>query len=274
MNGRFACLAAALALAALAAPAWGGSSRFMILITEKNMGAYSMDDAAQVFAQRLLASGAEVIDAELVKTSVTRDKALQVSAGEPRAAAALGLSFGADIIVVGKAVAKGSAERIRDTGFRSYSATVSLRAIRTDTAEVVASESASATKIHVDDLAGGSEAIRLAAEELGGRMIPPLLAASGKGPAGATREVALIVGGVEQVWQVAAIKQTLRENVRGVSDVSQRSFTAGVVAFDVMWSGDSQKLAEELTLAKPAYFRLRVLSVTPNKIDAQFVRME
>lgn len=274
MNGRFAFLAAALAVAALAAPAWGGSSRFMILITEKNMGAYSMDDAAQVFAQRLLASGAEVIDAELVKTSVTRDKALQVSAGEARAAAALGLSFGADIIVVGKAVAKGSAERIRDTGFRSYSATVSLRAIRTDTAEVVASESATATKIHVDDLAGGSEAIRLAAEELGGRMIPPLLAASGKGSAGAPREVALIVGGVEQVWQVAAIKQTLRENVRGVSDVSQRSFTAGVVTFDVMWSGEAQKLAEELTLAKPAYFRLRVLSVTANKIDAQFVRME
>jgi len=50
----------------------------MILINEENMGAYSMGDAERVVTEFLLAKGADVIDSELVKTNVNRDKARDV----------------------------------------------------------------------------------------------------------------------------------------------------------------------------------------------------
>lgn len=248
--------------------------RFMILIDEKNMGTYSMGDAEQVLDSYLIARGVEVVDAELIKTQVNRDKALQAMASGPRAAAALGLSFGADVIIVGRAIAKGSADRVKDTSFRSYQATVSLKAIRTDTAEILAVDSATAAKIHVDDIQGGSRAIRAATSMLANRMMPKILSRWSLNDTSQPRKIRLMIGNVDQVWQVAAVKKLLRKQIRGVDDVVQRSFVSGVAVFDVYWKGACQELAEALTLAKPRYFRLKVIGVTDSKLDAKLVETE
>jgi len=250
------------------------SPRFMILIDEKNMGTYSMGDAEQVLDDYLITRGVEVVDAELVKTQVNRDKALQAMASGPRAAAALGLSFGADVIIVGRAIAKGSADRVKDTSFRSYQATVSLKAIRTDTAEILMVDSATAAKIHVDDIQGGSQAIRAATALIAKRMMPKILSRWSISDSSQPRKIRLMIGNVNQVWQVAAVKKLLRKQISGVDDVVQRSFVSGVAIFDVYWKGDCQKLAEALTLAKPRYFRLKVVGVTDSKLDAQLIETD
>ncbi len=245
--------------------------RFMILVDEKNMGTYSMGDAEHVLDDYLIAKNVEVVDAELVKTQVNRDKALHAMASGPQAAAALGLSFGADVIIVGRAIAKGSADRVKDTSFRSYQATVSLKAIRTDTAEILTVDSATAAKIHVDDIQGGSQAIRAATSIIAKRMLPKILSRWSIRDDSQPRKIRLMIGNVDQVWQVAAVKKLLRKQIGGVDDVVQRSFVSGVAVFDVYWKGGCQKLAEALTLAKPRYFRLKVVGVTDSKLDAKLV---
>jgi len=243
--------------------AGNSSPSFMILINEKNMGAYSMGDAERVVTELLLAKGAEVIDSELVRTNLNRDKALHAMSSGPQAVAALGLKFGADIIIVGTAIAKGSADRIEDTSFRSYTANVSLKAIRTDTAEVLGADTAMAARIHVDDNIGGSLAIQEATNQLAVRLVPNILAKTGAVANSAPHKVQLVMGDVTQLWQVAAVKKMMRDKISGVTDVVQRSFVSGVATFDIHTKGNSQSLAEELTLANPGYF--------PNKLDAKLV---
>lgn len=258
---------------ALCSACWAKSQapRFMIMIEEKNLGTYTVDEAEKVITAYLMANGMEVVDAELIKTNVDRDKALQVMNASPRSAAVMGLQFGADVVLVGKAISKGSADQIKDTSFRSYQASVSLKAIRTDTAEILAMENREAAKIHVDDMAGGTLAIREAATPLIRELLPKMMAKWGRAGSGDVRKIQLVIGDVTQIWQLAALKQILRERIPGTKDVVQRGFVSGVATFDIHCQGDSQRLAEELTLANPGPFRLKVLGVTPNKLDMKLV---
>lgn len=84
------------------------------------------------------------------------------------------------------------------------------------------------------------------------------------------KEIQLVTVDVHHVWQVSALKELLRQ-IKGIKEVIQRSFVSGVAIFDVHFSGDSQALAEELTLANSGYFRLKVLGVMPNKLDMKLV---
>ena len=252
----------------------GSVPRFMVMIEEKNLGTYTVDEAEKVITEYLMTHGAEVVDAELIKTNVDRDKALQAMNASPRSAAAMGLQFGADVVLIGKAISKGSAEQIKETAFRSYQASVSLKAIRTDTAEILAMESRDVAKIHVDDLAGGSMAIREAASPLIRDLLPKMMARLGKADSGEIQKIQLVIGDVTQVWQVAALKELLRKQIPGTKEVVQRGFVSGVATFDVHSQGDSQKLAEDLTMANPGPFRLKILGVTPNKLDVKLVETQ
>jgi len=257
----------------LGGPAWGKAHtpRFMVLVIEKNLGTYSVAESENVITEYLLSKGMDVVDSELIKTNIDRDKALHAMMTGPQAAAALGLQFGADVIIVGKAIVKGSAEHIKDTSFRSYQARVSLKAIRTDTAAILAYDSKSAAKIHVDDLVGGSEAIRAATTPLVARLIPKVLDKWGRPAKTQNQRIQLVIGNVIQVWQVAAIKKLLSKNTKGIKEVIQRSFVSGMAVFDVRYARDSQSLAEELTVANPAYFKLKIVGVTPSKLDVTLV---
>lgn len=248
-----------------------GTPRIMVMVDEKNLGAYTTAESEMVVTQYLLGQGLDIVDAEMVRTSIDRDKILQGMTSGPRAAASLGLQFGAEVIIVGKAVAKGSAEQIQNSTLRSYQAQVSLRAVRTDTASVLGFESGSGAKVHVDDVVGGSEAIRLATEPLIAALLPQILAAWSGSGASTSRKIHLVVGSVSQIWQVSAIKSLLRKDIRHVEEVVQRNFVSGTAVFEVTYGGDSQTLAEALTMAKPGYFRLKVVGVSPGKIDIKFV---
>ncbi len=272
---RAALLGLAISIIGTGLPAAvAGTPRIMVMVDEKNLGAYTTAEAEKVVTQHLLARGLNIVDAEMVRTSIDRDKVLQGMTSGPRAAASLGLQFGAEVIIVGKAVAKGSAEQIQNSTLRSYQAQVSLRAVRTDTAAVLGFESGSGAKVHVDDVVGGSKAIRAATEPLIAALLPKILAAwSGPG-ASTSRKVQLVIGNVSQIWQVSAIKNLLRKDIRHVKEVVQRSFVSGTAVFEVTYGGDSQALAEALTMAKPGYFRLKVVGVSPGKLDMKLVETD
>jgi len=251
-------------------PVFAGASmpRFMVMINEKNLGAYNVSEAENVITNYLLSKGLDVVDMELIKTNIDRDKALHAMMSGPQAAAALGLQFGAEVIIVGKAIAKGSAEHVKETSFRSYQARVSLKFIKTDTAEVLAYGSRSAARIHVDDVVGGSQAIHAATAGLIASLLPRVLGRWEKQGKKASHKIQLVIGNVRQIWQIAAVKKLLREQIRGVSSVIQRSYVSGIAIFDINYGRDAQNLAEDLTLAKSGYFSLKVVGITPHKLDA------
>jgi hypothetical protein len=222
---------------------------------------------------KLLAQGVRVIDRELSRANTGRTRDLLKQAGDERGAAAIGQQFGAEVIVVGEAVSKPAAQRIAESNLRSYQAVVTLKAIRTDNAAILATASESAGAVALDDVTGGSKALKAAAAASYDLLIPALLAAwarepSAGGAAGAApaTRIVLTVGGVDQLWKLKAIREQLRGMEPTLTGVTQRQYTAGVAEFEVNSSLPAEELVEALVQKPPEGLRFQALDVGAGRI--------
>jgi len=242
------------------------------MIDENNTGNGSTGDSERILSQSLIEKGAEVIDRELIQSSIDRNKAVQALSGNSQAAASIGLQFGADIMLVGKAIAQHSGSGIKNTALKSYQATINIKAIKTDTAEVIYTGSGSAAKIHVNDITGGSLALQAAAQQIANIFMPKLLEKQkANNNSRSMSKIQLIVGNITEFWQVAEVKKMLRSNVSGVQDVIQRSFVTGSAIFEIHYGGSSEQFADTLSTAKAHNFRLKIQGLSSNKLDTVLV---
>lgn len=246
--------------------------RFMLMIDENNTGNGSTGDSERILSQSLIEIGAEVIDRDLIQSSIDRNKAVQALSGNSQAAASIGLQFGADIMLIGKAMVQHSGNGIRNTDLKSYQATINIKAIKTDTAEVIYTGTGSAAKIHVNDITGGSLALQAAAQQISNNFLPKLLEKQKTNNISSSMsKIQLIVGNISEFWQLAEVKKMLRTNVSGVQDVVQRSFVAGSAIFEIHYGGSSEQFAETLSTAKTHKFRLKIQGLSSNKLDTVLV---
>jgi len=247
--------------------------RIMILMDEKNVGGYSINTAESSIANFLINNEYPVIDTDLVKTNLKRDQALQAMTGNTKAAAALGLEFGAEIVIVGRAISKGSATFLGKTSMRTYQGTVSVKVIKTDTAALIGTAQGRGSKPHVDDTAGGGEAIEIATKKMF-IQLKNILDTRLNSSTNSSRTIKLVVGGVDQIWQLAAIRRILKEKVEGTSSVTQRSFISGVGTFEITTIKESQSFAEQIVMVNKEPFRIKVIGITANKVDAKLVMID
>jgi hypothetical protein len=205
----------------------------------------------------------------MIRTKVKRDQALLKSVGDNRGAAALGLEFGSDIVLVGEAVAKPSARRIADSNLRTYEAVVTLRAVKTDNSEAIASVSETASVVAMDDVSGGSKALKAAGQKTLDRIIPDLAARWGEAVAGPKR-ITLTVGGVDQQWKLKAVRESLRGK-ETLNNVTQLSYTAGAAVFELESEEAAETLSEALVMTPPTGLKFQVLQISPAAIQMRAV---
>ncbi len=219
----------------------------------------------------LLDQQVNVVDQDMVRANLQKTQQALKSAGDNRGAAALGQQFGADIILIGEAVAKPSARRIGDSNLRTYQAVATLRAVRTDNSSTIASASEDASVVGLDDVAGSSKALKAAGQKSLGTLIPTMLKAwtenTGSSAEGKSIPVELTVGGVDQVWKLKALRDRLRGMPDSIETTTQKQYAAGVALFDVKSRVPSEELSEELVLNPPDGLKMQVLEVTPGKIN-------
>lgn len=96
------------------------------------------------------------------KGNVAKIDIMKATEGDDFTSTNLGDYFKADIVIVGKAVARG-VSALKGSQQKSARATVNLRAIMVNSGEIIAVESASATAVAIDEVSAGIEAIREAA---------------------------------------------------------------------------------------------------------------
>jgi hypothetical protein len=244
--------------------------KVMLLIDEKSLGTISTAEIEAMAVQMLLENNLSVVDQDMVRANIKKDQAMLKSAGDNRGAAALGLQYGADIIVVGDAVAKPSARRLMESNLRTYQAVVTLRAIRTDNSETIASASESASVVGLEDVSGSSQALKTAGKKSLEALIPSMTQKweAGGGPSG--NQISLMIGGVDQAWKLQAIRETLR-STEGIENSMQRSYTAGIALFDIETTVPTEKLAEKLVLNAPTGLKFQMLDVGRSKIELRAV---
>jgi hypothetical protein len=244
----------------------------MLLIDEKSLGTIATAETEAMAVQMLLDNRLQVVDQDMVRANLKKDQQMLKSVGDNRGAAALGLQYGAEIIIVGEAVAKPSARRIAESNLRTYQAVVTLRAIRTDNSETLGSASETASIVGLDDVGGSSQALKAAGKPALEKLIPAMTAKweAGGGAEGGN-SISVTIGGIDQAWKLKAVRECLRGMTDVIANVVQRSYTAGMAVFEIESVIPSQQLSEKLVLAAPSGLKFQVLDVGSAKIQIRAV---
>jgi len=261
-----------------------GKPRTMILIDEKNItegyGVYltDMNVTETELMNSMMAFGFPFVDAQQAKVNIANDVVEAAMQGDANAAASIAMRLGAEIIITGTAIAKeasGGPAVLRNSGMKSCQANLNLKAIEADNAKVIATASAYDNAAHIDEITGGTQALQKASKKAAVQLKDKIVAywntkVGGRGGA----QVQLQVMGITSFSQLNTFKNNLKFYVRGVVAVNQRSFSGGTALFDVDMTGTANQMASELEVKEMEGMKLKVISVTANKVTAQIVPPE
>ncbi len=252
--------------------------RIMLMIDEKSLGTIPTSEVEAMGVGILTGLGYTVVDQDTVKANIKKDQQMLLMSGDTRGAKAMALQFGADVIVLGEAVAKPSARRIADTNLRAYQAIVTLRAVRTDNSATIASASETETVAALEDVSGSSQALKKAARKSFEILAPKIesawIASGGASAEPSGQPITLTVGGVDKTWKLKAVRDSLREMSRNVSNIIQRSYTSGVAVFEVTSSLPAEELGEMLLVNPPEGIKYQILEIQSGKISIRAVPVE
>ena len=148
---------------------------------------------------------------------------------------------------------------------KSVQADISVKAVRTDTGQVIASATTHAAAVHITDTTAGIEALKkasgLAADELMGK----ILAVYAK-ETGGTRPVSITVTGLNKT-QFVKFKDVLRNQVRSIKDIHERSYNGTTAKLSVDSKSSAQTLSDELLLRDFGTFTVEVVGSTANSLE-------
>lgn len=247
----------------------GGMPRVMVLVDEKNLGSIPTSEVEAMAVKQLLERGFTTVDQEMVRVNLAKQQNLLKSVGDARGAAALAQQFGADIIIVGEAVAKPSARRIADSNLRTYQAVVTLRAVRCDNAENIASASQESSVIGLEDVSGGSKALRQAAQPAIESILDQVQVRWSRS-ADTPARITVTIGGIDQAWKLKAVRDQLR-GLKEISSCRQQSYSAGVAIFEIESKTPVEQLSERIVLTADPALSIQVLEVAPAAMQFRVV---
>lgn len=260
----------------LGGPAHGwANKRVWVLMEERIVWILDTSDIAESPGQaeitliaELSRMGFDVVDSATVRQGITQSQGLRVLEGDEQAAAAIGLQYGAEYSVVGKAFAKLGTAGIYNTQLKTVHATANARLIRNSDARIIASASANANVAHLDEVQGGAMAIEEASKEIAKQLEAQLNNLA----AGPGAEVLLNISGLKSFRQLDTILQALENSTPGVEKVSIGNFTSGTAQLTTLFRGEIRDLATFLVRERFPGFRLEPTHVTPNRIDLNSVQ--
>lgn len=261
-----------------------GKPRLMLLISEQNIisdkpsywwsgEGISIGTVESILTQKFMEKGFTLVDRQVILASVRDDPSLTKSleanlSGD--AALTLASMGEAEVVVIGQAVAK-AGPPISGTTLRSCQANISSRVVNADNGETLASVSASAVNVNVDPITGGTEAFKKAANEMADKLIAQVLAKWQKRIGGA-HTIKIIVSGMD-FSSLADFKRFLKENVRGIVEIYERSYKDSIAKLDVEVKGSAKETAEELSNKKFNHGIISVTSLTGNVINIKLISM-
>lgn len=133
----------------------------------------SISQANTTFMDVFLKKGFRVLGGsipETTKGNVSREDILKVIEGDDFTSTYLGNYLKADIIIAGKAIARGTA-MLKSSNQKSARANMNVRAIKVESGEIIAVESANATAVAIDEISAGVDAVKKAAEQVAQNLI-------------------------------------------------------------------------------------------------------
>jgi len=153
------------------------------------------------------------------------------------------------------------------SGIYSGQANISLRALKTDTGEIIAASTDHAAVPFVDPSTANTKALSEAATRISRKLMDQILR-QWQRESGGTRNVTLKIRGVSYA-EVRKFRSWLPKYVRGIKSVHQRSVQGNLAELDIDMQGSAQNLADELSEKKFNDKTIEVLDLLPNKVNIE-----
>lgn len=213
--------------------------------------------------------GFEFVDQIAIRKNVKKDQIAQAVSGNDKAAVAAGLQFGADIVIVGKAVVKERLRQSMGTTQRFVQANITARAIDVNTGSIMLTGSeyniSSAEGEEKD--AAYSKLLKDTSRKLSRYFIDRLTTLSPE-----TREksasIYLTINDIT-VSQLAVVRKTLKKEIPGILGFLQKSYINRVAQIELEFTGDKESLINEIITKNYENFQIKLAEFTENKIHLQ-----
>lgn len=242
---------------------------FMVIVPEEINGNYDAGHAAEgAILKVFLDKGFPPVDKGQVEQNRERDLTKANLEGDMQKIAAFGARYGAQIVVVGSATC-GQPEPTDIYGIRHtfYHVSVEVRAIRTDDAGIIASESADVRKGSTNPHGAAKDALRQAGTEAGLKLVDAVMK-SWQQRATMGRRIQVMIANCG-FREYRLLKETLNK-VDGINHVFPKEYANSVAMFDVEAGIDAETLADRMLDIKG--INLEVTQALPNRIDLKVVK--
>jgi uncharacterized protein YeaO (DUF488 family) len=210
-----------------------------------------------------LSKGVKLMDRDTTRKVNKRDLMLAMAKDDLSEVKALGAKFEADVIIFGTAAAKYAREiSVGDATMHQYSSKLAVRAIRTDSGQLIVSKVFGPVTQTSTLKSGGEEK---ALDKLAEDSAPKLLAAvveAWRKQINVSRDIRLHITGMEhEVWKLFKAEA---EKLDGVQALRLREITEGVATIDVEYKFTTENLADRVTELKSV--KLKVVEISANRI--------
>jgi len=216
-----------------------------------------------------LSKGLQLVDRGTAVKVNKRDIILAGVRDDVRALAALGARFKADVVIYGQASARyGNMIRIAEHPAYKFVATLNVRAVRTDSAQLIVSKTfGPVTATSLQKGGGREKAMAKLAQESAPKVLAAVVEAWRK-QVHVSRNIALNISGMDyENWKKLHEEA---KKIRGLKALRLREIVEGVAAIDAEYDFDTQGLADRLTELKR--IKLKIVEFNPNRLKLELVR--
>jgi hypothetical protein len=183
-------------------------------------------------------------------------------------AAEIGAALKADVIVLGTSLASPSTN-IMGSAMRSFNGTVTLRTLRSNSAEPLLNLTRTAVAVSEDDAVGGKEALADAGDMAGPALAEELILAWQK-QAGRPSVIEVVILGTNQLAHYVRFRKTLN-TISGVEGIRVKEIKPNEATLLVEYIGKPQDLAAALMQQNFESFGINIYEVTPENLKVQLI---
>jgi len=247
--------------------------KVMVLIEEDyiDMDNMGMDIAATEISSLLAAKGFDLVDKAQIETVKNIDQTRQALAGNTAAAKSLGLNFGAQYVILGKAVAQDIGEAYPGAGLRSVQASLHLKVIQTQTGLVLGSVVKTGVAAHISPLTGATKALQKSVQKAVNEYLVETITNSFQDYLNNGVPMKLHITGVKSFRQYKLIASNMETMNRVVSSKKEGwNKAGGLLVLDLRFKGTSEELAELLDGLNLDNNSLEVVDFAPDRVDCHF----
>jgi hypothetical protein len=223
--------------------------------------------AEELLEKEFINKGFVVLDKTQRKANLDRSIAQSAMEGDIKSAQAIATLYGADYFLTGTVVGNVKVNQFYG-GFLSAQVDMAIKAIKSDTGQIVASETKHKALGPVSDkITGTNKALELLIPEMVENMTTNLMSKWSSG----SSYVHITLKNINYS-NYGKFVNFLRERIRMVDKVYKRGFTSGVAEIDLDTKKNAEEIAEELTLRESDLpFKIEIVDVTSSALTLKKV---